>query len=79
MFTKLVLFISVLSNADGRRYLRSPGSLDVPIKPLNMSNALMIIPNKQVNKKHKSNGMCLATDLWAKYAFHVSNKSKSEL
>lgn len=93
MLTKLLLLLTILSNVDGRTYLRGPGSNKTEVvsttQPViaNMSNALMIIPDKSValyNKKRKSkqSGMCMkpASELdWAKQLVSVSNSSRNEL
>jgi hypothetical protein len=93
MFTKLVLLLTALINVDGRTYLRGPGSNKTQVLPTsspviaNMSNALMIIPDKSValyNKKRKSKkpAICMkpSSELeWAKMLVSVSNSSRNEL
>jgi len=93
MLTKLLLLFTALTNVDGRTYLRGPGSNKTQVlaatQPIiaNMSNALMIIPDKSValyNKKRKSklSGICTKPSIdldWAKMLVAVSNSSRNEL
>ena len=88
MFAKLVLLITALSNADGRRFLRGPGinvvsnvTTNVTIPSSNMSSALTIIPDKSValyNMKQKKPKKCMKPT-WASQLVVVSNSSRNEL
>ena len=84
MFAKLVLLITALSNADGRRYLRGPGldvTTNVTVPSSNMSSALTIIPDKSValyNMKQKKPKMCVKPT-WASQLVLASNSSRNEL
>ena len=93
MLTKLLLLFTALINVDGRTYLRGPGSNKTTVvstpQPViaNMSNALMIIPDKSValyKKKSKSKkpAMCMKPTSgleWANMLVVVSNSSRNEL
>jgi hypothetical protein len=93
MFSKLVLLLAAITQADARehRYLRGPGSNSTVVisstQNSNMSTALMIIPNKSVvkyNKKQKfnKNGMCLKPKIesdWSKKLVVTTNSSRDEL
>ena len=87
MFAKLVLLITALSNADGRRYLRGPGldvTTNVTVPSSNMSSALTIIPDKSLalynmkQKKQTNQKMCMKPS-WANLLVIVSNSSRNEL
>lgn len=88
MFAKLVLLITALSNADGRRFLRGPGinvvsnvTTNVTIPSSNMSSALTIIPDKSValyNMKQKKPKKCKKPS-WSEQLVTVSNSSRNEL
>jgi hypothetical protein len=84
MFAKLVLLLTALSNADGRKYLRGPGSnltANITVPTSNMSTALTIIPDKSValyNMKQKKPKMCVKPT-WASQLVLASNSSRNEL